>query len=44
MFYKNQTKEIENLNTLAVEACFEIYCALVNIYWKRIPAYFQLTP
>lgn len=33
MFYKNQTKEIENLNTLAVEACFEIYCALVNIYW-----------
>lgn len=33
MFYKNQTTEIENLNTLAVEACFEIYCALVNIYW-----------
>lgn len=44
MFYKNQTDEIENQNTLAMEACFEIYRALVNIYWKRIPAYFQLTP
>lgn len=46
MFYKKKIKqkEIEHLKTLAVEACFEIYCALVNIYWKRITAYFQLTP
>lgn len=41
---KIKQKEIEHLKTLAVEACFEIYCALVNIYWKRITAYFQLTP
>lgn len=41
---KIKLKEIEHLKTLAVEACFEIYCALVNIYWKRITAYFQLTP
>lgn len=44
MFYKNQTTEVDDPNTLAVEACFELYCALVNIYWKCKPAYFKLPP
>lgn len=35
MFYKNQPTETEGGNPCAVEGLFfEIYCALVNIYWK----------